>query len=150
MDDTSVNSLVDPMPLTTHEITIDRAAGFARIRVRGVLDLPSNVAGIQEMMKHPDFHRDIPVLHDLREADLSQLSIDEMERWYDANRARVASRGTAWQAIVVPAGRAHTLVELYKRMGTTGNMTVEVFTEIEPAEAWIRECGAQFNATRGA
>lgn len=135
------------MPPTPHEITIDRAAGFARVRVRGVMDLPSHIAGMHALLQHPEFHRDLPVLHDLRAADFSRLRVDEMERWYDANRAVATSRGTASVGVLVPAGRAQGLVEMYKRVGASGNITLEIFTEIEPAEAWIRDCGTQFNAT---
>ena len=131
---------------TPHEITIDRDAGFARVRVRGVLDLPSHLAGMQALLRHPAFHRDLPVLHDLREADFSQLRVDEMERWYNANRSAAGDRGNASVAVVVPDGRAHALLEMYRRLGASGNLTIEVFSDLAPAEEWIQACGAQFRA----
>jgi hypothetical protein len=121
---------------------VNDAEGYGRIVVAGVVVPAEYDAAVRRVLAHPRFQPGMPLVFDLRAADLTQLSAEAFRSFAVTNQDVAARRGRARSAIVVADDLQFGLLRMYEVLGATQNLENRVFRELAAAIAWARDGAA--------
>lgn len=119
-------------------IEIDKSIHLVRITLEGDLSLQDIVDTFHEMLKHPDFCRDMNSLWDFSHASLRNLSGEDIRQLESTLRQFGDVRRGIMSACVCPDVVSFRLARMYEMMSewsTTARF--KVFDRMEDAHAWM-------------
>ena len=113
---------------------------FATVTIQGKFDLDAFKDFYKKMVSHPDFSSGMSVIWDTRQADISQISQDDM-RVISSHIAQLTKeRGEGKGALVVSDDISFGVSRMGEMMTEKSvTVTVRVFRSMEDAEKWINE-----------
>lgn len=121
-------------------VEIDKARYLAKVSLEGDLSIWDILNEFQEMLKHPDFCRDMNSLWDMSGASLKGISGADWGRLESQMRQFREIRKGIKSACVCPDDLDFRLARMYQMMSewsTTARF--RVFQDMEEAEAWLWE-----------
>jgi hypothetical protein len=114
--------------------------GRRRHRVTGRVRIPALERDLAAIYEHPDFDPDAAALWDLREADITSVTHEDITRFVQ-HVARVwGESGTGRAALVVSSSLDFGISRVYEQMlSAWSRRGVRVFRELEAALTWLSE-----------
>jgi len=118
---------------------VDGKLAIRRHIVRGAFDFTELKSYLGEIYGSPDLDPSMNVLWDLREADFSTVSRDEVQSVMEFVSKTWGTEGRSKAALVVKNDLDYGFSRMYQMMmeGATSSK-VEVFRDLDAAETWIR------------
>lgn len=108
--------------------------------VKGVIDINSLVTYLQDIYGSTEFDTNIDVFWDLRLADFSSVSVEEINYFINFVGEHWGKEGNAKAAIIAPDDLGFGLSRMYEMlMGSETPSEIRVFRDIKEAEEWISE-----------
>lgn len=117
---------------------VNEAEGYGRIVVAGVVEPDEYDAAVRRVLAHPRFQPGMPLVFDLRAADLSRLSAEAFRGFAVTNQDFAGRRGRARSALLVADDLQFGLLRMYEVLGATQNLENRVFRDLADAIAWAR------------
>jgi hypothetical protein len=125
------------MPIT-HEV--DRARNIRIHRASGELTFDELSEELRRIYDSDGFQPDQSSLWDLREADVTSFTKEQIASIVEIVRDRWATQGTARSALVVAREVAFGLARMYElQLDAQPADRVRVFYDYEEAESWLQE-----------
>jgi len=112
---------------------VDRKAGIVRVTFTGVLSAEGVTVMRDEAFGHPDVEPGMSLLVDLRGCTDATLSVEAMRRL--APVPDVLGEGK--RAFVVERELVYGLSRAWQTWAQAGQKRIEVFRDLEAAEAWL-------------
>lgn len=117
---------------------VNDAEGYGRIVVAGVVVPAEYDAAVRRVLAHPRFQPGMPLVFDLRAADLSRLTAEAFRGFAVINQDFAGRRGRARSALLVADDLQFGLLRMYEVLGATQNLENRVFRDLDDAIAWAR------------
>lgn len=120
---------------------IDKQSNTIIRTVTGALTVADLVAAFEASLSDPDFKKDMHVIWDLSEADISQIPSAKLLDAVEYIGAHADTRGTAYRiAIVAPADINFAVSRMFEGYGSGMlPLAINVFRNRERAFEWIAE-----------
>ena len=113
---------------------------FATVTINGKFDLSKFNVFYKQMVSHPDFSSGMNVIWDVRKADISKISQDEMRTVSGHIAQLTKKRGSGRGALVVSDDISFGVSRMGEMMTEKFvTVAVRVFRNMEDAEKWINE-----------
>ncbi len=97
-------------------------------------------SSFEASIRNPDFHKNMPVIWDLRNADASKLSEQNLQQIIDYIEKSTESRGAGYKvALVASRDLEYGVSRMYEAMGYDLPRKIQVFREFDKAERWVIE-----------
>ena len=113
--------------------------GVVRVRYVGRVT-PAHVMSAREaFVADPDFVPGMDFVADFTLGTLADFSTEDMKRVAVHGRRIALDWGPHRTALVAPADVAYGMSRMFQMLGTRPGLTLQVFRDLEEAEAWLRE-----------
>ena len=124
------------MPYT---IEVDRQCRRVLFKANGNYSQEESFQSIQDVLGHPDYQAGHDVLVDMTDVEDVPLWSADIFQKVEFDKALIAKLGTAKWAFVAPRDLVYGLARMYQTLMDDTPIEVEVFRELEPAQAWLNE-----------
>ena len=133
------NSQLAPVLTEGYEVFIDNDEGVAHIVFGGVIRLKELVDSFSELIRHPDFIKDIACCYDCTNA-LVEVNLTETEIFYHFAAGLRQKRGDKYSlAFVYSDEMTKVLVQFYRLFLARTEIDVELFEHKSNAISWLKE-----------
>lgn len=120
--------------------TVAPEKSFGTVTITGKFDLDTFRDFYKQMVSHPDFSSGMSVIWDVRQADISKISQDEMRTVGNNIAYLTKERGSGKGALVVSDDISFGVSRMGEMMTEKFvTVTVRVFRNMENAVKWINE-----------
>jgi hypothetical protein len=117
----------------------DDTADIRIHRVSGVLQFDELLEALAALYGGAEFRPEQNALWDLREADLTEFSTDQVRTIVGLVREKWAATGTARAALVVAVTADFGMARMYEQwLGAEPEGRVGVFEDFDEARAWVQ------------
>ncbi|TQV74988.1 hypothetical protein FLL45_08580 [Aliikangiella marina] len=121
------------------EVTIDTENKIATIALFGVINLKHLVDSFSELVRHPDFEKNICCCYDCRDA-LIEVNLTETEIFYHFSAGMRSKRGTEYNIAFISGDEmTEMLVQFYRLFLVRSEIHIESFKTSEEAIQWLLE-----------
>jgi len=108
--------------------------------VKGVIDINELVKYLEDIYSSADFDTNIDVFWDLRLADFSSVTVEEIHSFMSFVGEHWGKEGKAKAAIVAPDDLGFGLSRMYEMlMDSETSSDIRVFRDFDQAKEWISE-----------
>lgn len=122
------------------ETAIDIQTGVLMRTVRGAISFEEFTRVIEETLVHPDFRPGMDSIWDLRQADLTNLTREDMRRIVEYIERQDETRGTGYKAALVVSREVdYGFTRMYKTYADGLPVRLDIFRSLEEARAWLFE-----------
>jgi hypothetical protein len=119
---------------------IDPETGIREHTVTGPLDLRALITALKKVYSMPEFRSEMNVIWDLREADLSAFSSEDIRQVREYVGRHWGVEGTSRAALVVTSDLGYGLTRMYEILLESRTASeVHVFRDYDEALRWVRE-----------
>jgi hypothetical protein len=119
------------------ETVIDNKIGLMIRTVTGELIFEEIKSAFEASLTHPDFHKDMHVIWDLRNADASKLYQQDVIRIARYFEAQLKNRVDYKAAIVVSRDLEYGLSRMYQVAVADLPAKIAIFRRLEDAKKWV-------------
>lgn len=124
---------------SSFEVSVDTDSKIATITLAGVVNLKQLVDSFSELVRHPDFEKNICCCYDCRQA-LIEVNLTETEIFYHFSAGMRSKRGTDYNIAFVKGDEmTGMLVQFYRLFLVRCNIEIELFSSKDEALSWLIE-----------
>ena len=121
------------------EVSIDTESKIALIELSGVVNLKQMVDSFSELVRHPDFEKNMCCCYDCGDA-LIEVNLNETEIFYHFSAGMRNKRGTDYNIAFVSGDEmTQMLVQFYRLFLVRTDIDIEMFSNKEDAYQWLLE-----------
>ena len=122
------------------ETVIDIDARVITRTVRGATTFDEITGVFEETLAHPDFRPGMDAIWDLRQADLTNLTRDDMRCIAEYMQRKSETRGTGYKAALVVFREVDFgFSRMCKTYADDLPVRLQIFRSLEEAQAWLAE-----------
>lgn len=117
---------------------VDREKSLRRYTLQGLFDVSELIRFVKEVRAAPDFCPSIKILVDLREADISTVSVEAVETIIENVKKSWRDTGKNRAALVVSDTVGYGVSRMFQSMMSVDTVgEVRVFKDMDEALIWI-------------
>jgi len=125
--------------MTVKTVT-DQKAGVIVRTVIGDLTLEEFKSSFDAALTHPDFQKNMPVIWDFRNADLSKIFKQDLDQIANHIKSHAENRGANFRvALVASRDLEYGVLRMYEAIGYDLPLHIRVFRRFEEAKEWASE-----------
>jgi hypothetical protein len=121
----------------THEFQFEPDANFVYIRCRGTATAAGYAALDRDLIEHPLMKKDIDVLFDERELDLSEYSAEDVRANAEHAKSGSARWGNGRWAFVAETDLGYGVGRMWEMQAEDGIAKHRIFRSIDEAREWL-------------
>jgi hypothetical protein len=120
------------------ETNIDKDKGLRNHKVTGKINLTDLVTALKELYESPQFDSDMDVLWDLRNADLTSFTFQEIEQLKDYVTRHWGTKGKSRAAMLVSRDLDYGLSRMYEMLSSgKSDSQIQAFHDLGDAMQWL-------------